>query len=295
LKAIAEPGRVYPLAIQASSEQGDYGLLQFLWSKGAKIYDNQDYSRVLLNSDDGVKALEWLVSAHKQGLLPPNVTSLSGGELSDLFLRGGSACVPAGADLETSLKIAKQEKRLRVEMDLMFAMPPTPKGEKPKVLSMTGGLVVFKQPDERKKQAVMRFVRFLSTPKALQGYSIGGGITVGRKSVPNPSLKARFGKVLGLIEEAESIDMGVMSPHYYAIRRLLPPQLQSAFLGQKTSKQALDAFCREAHTIIRQSEETRQRQARGESRRSPPWLLTATLLLLFAAVAWVFRRQLLAP
>ena len=295
LRAIAVPNEVYPLSLHVASEQGDYSILQFFWCRGAKMYENRDYSRVVLNSKIGIESLSWLLKAHRDGLVPPNITAIGGSEFFELFYRGGSGCIPAGAALEQSLATAKRENRVTVDMDLMFAMTPTVEGQPQRVVSMTGGLCVFKQKNEEKKRAVLKFVKFLAEAESLEGYAKGAGVTVSRTRVKNPFVGTRYGKLIPYIESAEPVDMGVLSQHYYAIRRLLPPQLQAAFLGRKTPREALDAFCREAHTVVEQAKEAEERAAKGSSRGLPPWPVSVSVIGVLLAGVWIFRRQLLAP
>ena len=61
LKAVARPGEVWPLGLLLSSEQGDYHRFSFQFGFGAKMYENGDYTNPLLNSDAGVKGLEFLL------------------------------------------------------------------------------------------------------------------------------------------------------------------------------------------------------------------------------------------
>ena len=253
IKAVAVPNKVFPIGLQVASEQGDYSVLQFFWGHGAKVYENRQYDQVALNSPEGVKALTWLVEAHKQGLIQPNVATVGGSELSDMFWRGAIVCRPNGPGLIRSYEIAKRDGRVPdgVDIDLMFTLPPTEPGVKVSLPFATSGLVVFKQADAQKKAVVKQFVRFMCRPEVIRDYCIAANQLPSRKSVAdvfedNPALS----QLQKHVASCGRADMGLTSPHYYDIRKRLPPHLQFAFLGMKTPKQALADFFREAETVL---------------------------------------------
>jgi len=251
LEAVAVPGKLYPLGLQVASEQGDYGTLQFFWSMGAEVYENREYDHVALNSPEGVKALTWLVQAHKKGLIQPDVATIGGSELHDMFWRGGIACLPAGPNLIQVYKNAVRDGRVTTDMDLMFTLPPVDSGVKVTLAFGPSGLAVFKQTDPAKKRVVEEFVRFLCRPEVIRDYCKAVYQLPARKSVGDVFEDQSVLALLQMeVAKCRKADMGLTAPHYYEIRRRLPPQLQFAFLGRKTPKEALNDFHREARTIL---------------------------------------------
>lgn len=258
LEAVAIPGEFWPLGMQVASEQGDYRVLQFFWAHGAEIYHDRDYSRTTINSPQGVAALEWLVKAHRRGWIQRNVAT-AGNSLYDMFWRGNIGCLPSGLALRRSYEIALRDNRITadvdrdgvVDFDLMFTLPPTRDGVETRLPYGTNGISVFRQQDPRKRRLVFEFVRFLSRASVISQYARAADQLGSRKSAGNPFAdQPDVRRVCELAAECKPADMGATSPHYYDLRKRLPPQLQFAFLGLKTPAEALADFESEAKRVL---------------------------------------------
>jgi multiple sugar transport system substrate-binding protein len=261
LAAVAKPGQRWPLGLQVASEQGDYRVLQYFWAFGAEIYQQHDFSRVTINSPQGVAALQWLVDAHARGWIQPNVAT-AGNSLYDMFWRGDICCIPSGISMRGSFAAAVREKKItadfdgdgQLDFDLMFTLPPTRPDCKLQLPFGAAGIAVFRQPHPEKRRAVFEFVRFLSQTDVVRKYARASNQIPSRKSVGDVFAKqADVRLVASLAAACDEADMGATSPHYYNLRKRLPPQLQFAFLGLKTPAQALADFEREAQVVLRAS------------------------------------------
>ncbi len=261
LAAVAKPGQRWPLGLQVASEQGDYRVLQYFWAFGAEVYHQHDFSRVAINSPQGVAALQWLVDAHDRGWIQPNVAT-AGHSLYDMFWRGDICCIPSGISMRGSLAAAIREKKItadfdgdgQLDFDLMFTLPPTRPDCKMQLPFGAAGFAVFRQSNPEKRRAVFDFVRFLSRTDVVRKYAQASNQIPSRKSVGDVFAKQPdVRRVTALAAACEEADMGATSPHYYNLRKRLPPQLQFAFLGLKTPAQALADFEREAQVVLRSS------------------------------------------
>ena len=258
LEAIAGP-EVTPLGMQCASEQGDYRVLQYFWAFGAEVYHDRDYSRVALNSPQGVAALEWLVKAKRKGWIQSNVATAGYG-FFDMFWRGQTVAIPSGVSMRRTYENALRDGKItadfngdgRVDMEVFYTLPPT-RPEVPTTLPVsTNGLVVFRQEDPDRREAAMRFVKFLTSTETVGHYARASQMLPGRKSVGSIFAdQPDVTRILGLAAECPVADMGATSPSYYDIRKRMPPYLQSAFLGLKTPAEALAGFEREAEGVLR--------------------------------------------
>ena len=258
LKAAAIPGKFWPLGMQVASEQGDYRVLQFFWAHGAEVYQDRDYSRIAINSPQGVAALEWLVKAHRRGWIQRNVAT-AGNSVNDMFWRGDIGCIPSGLSLRRSYEVALRDNKVTADFDqdgvtdfdLMFTLPPTRDGVELRLPYGTNGLAVFRQSDPEKRRLLFEFVRFLSRPAVIRQYATAANQLGSRKSSGDPfSDQSDVRRVCQLAARCAPADMGATSPHYYELRKRLPPQLQFAFLGLKTPAEALADFEREAQRVL---------------------------------------------
>lgn len=258
LQAVASQ-KVTPLGMQCASEQGDYRVLQYFWAFGAEVYHGRDYSRVALNSPEGVAALEWLVDAKRKGWIQPNVATAGYG-FYDMFWRGRTVAIPSGVSMRRGYENALRDGKVtadfngdgKIDMEIFYTLPPTRPGVATTLPVSTNGLVVFRQPDPDRRAAAMRFVEFLTSTETVGQYSRASQMLPGRKSVgqifaDQPDVT----RMLDLAARCPVADMGATSPSYYDIRKRLPPYLQAAFLGLKSPAEALAGFEREAEGVLR--------------------------------------------
>ncbi len=256
--AIAGPS-VTPLGMQVASEQGDYRVLQFFWAFGAEVYHDRDYSRVALNSPQGVEALGWLVAAKKKGWIQPNVATAGYG-FFDMFWRGQTVAIPSGVSVHQAHQNAVRDGKVtadfngdgQADMDIFYTLPPTRPGVTLSLPVATNGLAVFRQTDPAKRKAVMRFVRYLSSNQSIGRYARASQMLPSRTSVGDifadqPAVSG----ILSLASRCDVADMGATSPYYYDIRKRLPTYLQAAFLELKTPAEALAGFERESRGVLR--------------------------------------------
>ncbi|MFP6767627.1 MAG: extracellular solute-binding protein [Planctomycetaceae bacterium] len=258
MAAIAGPS-VTPLGMQVASEQGDYRVLQFFWAFGAEVYHDRDYSRVALNSRQGVEALGWLVAAKQKGWIQSNAATAGYG-FFEMFWQGRTVAIPSGVSVHQAYSNAVRDDKVtadfngdgRVDMDIFYTLPPTRPGVTVSLPVATNGLAVFKQADPAKRKAVMRFVRFLSSSRSIGRYARASQMLPSRKSVGNIfSDQPAVTEILSRASRCDVADMGATSPNYYDIRKRLPAYLQAAFLGLKTPAEALAGFERETRGVLR--------------------------------------------
>ena len=140
----------------------------------------------------------------------------------------------------------------QLDMDIFYTLPPTRPGIVTSLPVSTNGLVVFRQQDPDRREAAMRFVRYLTSTETVGRYSRASQMLPGRKSVGQIFAgQPDVTRILDLAAECPVADMGATSPAYYNIRKRLPPYLQAAFLELKSPAEALAGFEREAEGVLR--------------------------------------------
>ena len=255
LAAQAIPDKRWPLAMQVSSEQGDYNTLGYFWGMGAKLYENGDYTHTALNSPEGVAALTKLVEWYNKGYIIPGVTTISNNDLLSAMYQGQSAITGGGLGLLPVVEAAQKEGKLTVDWDPYIAAFPHADGVNSAGLAAgPTGVVVFKQKDPAKRKWAIEFARFLASPELEEQYAINANQFPSRKSVGNPfEGDPKFTKVAEWIDKYGVEDMGLSSPTYSEVRVLLQPELQAAFLGKKTPEQALADYEKAANEVLSQN------------------------------------------
>lgn len=252
MRAAAKEGQVWPLGLQVGTEQGDYRYLAFFWGMGAEMYANGDYSRVALNSPQGVAALEKLVEWNDSGLIEPGAPSIAWSDLRALLFNRQVGLVGLGMSGFASIAKAKSDGILTEPWEPFVVMYPHAGGVNSGGLAAgPTGIVVFKQQTEAERYWAIEFARFLASPELIAEYAVNSGQFPTRQSVGNPLPDdANYQRVLEWMQTRGVEDMGLSSPHYYEVRVLLFPQLQAAFLHEKTPAQALADYEAAANAVL---------------------------------------------
>ncbi|HEX5415542.1 MAG TPA: extracellular solute-binding protein [Chloroflexota bacterium] len=217
-----------------------YSLNQFLLSQGAKLY-NDDESKFILNSPEGVKALEWL----------------AGLELTDKFAEPGTAARQSkdASSLFQSQKVAAQPAEgmglvapdLKDKFEWYWVRPPHLPNTKPSVETNIHGHYVMQQKDSGQTAAAQQYGHFLVRADALQ-VSLKIGLTPVRQSLwsqvtdPNEKVGLRFTEIMtsfGRRASATTINF-----------TLIPRMYQAVFSKQKSPQQALDDLAKDANKAL---------------------------------------------
>ena len=254
INAVKTGDDVWPYGLQVASEQGDYHYLGPIWGMGADLYAEGDYSQVVLDSPEGVAALEKIVQWVNEELIEPGATTITGEELNNIWMKGQMGVWGGGLATKNAVYVAEQEGRIDpdVKIDLFFAMYPHAADVK------TGGMaagptgaVVFKQDDPEVRYWSIEFARFLANPDNQREYCINSSQFPSRKSVGTPLAgDVDYERLLGWIDEWGLENLGLASPNYYEVRVELYPRLQQAMLGEKTAAEALADYAEAANAIL---------------------------------------------
>jgi len=217
-----------------------YSLNQFLLSQGAQLY-NGDETKFVLNSPEGVKALEWL----------------AGLELTDKVAAPGSAARQSqdASALFQSQKVAAQPAEgmglvapgMKDKFEWYWVRPPHLPNTKPVVQTNIHGYYVMLQKDTGQTAAAQQYGHFLVRPDALQ-VSLKIGLTPVRQSLwsqvtdPNEKVGLHFTDIMTSFGRRASATMINFT--------LLPRMYQAVFSKQKPAQQALDDLAKDANKAL---------------------------------------------
>lgn len=242
IREVSEKGKT-PFSIHIAASQADTGLLSYFWGFGAKFFKDGDYSKVALNSPEGLKALEYLVKLNDEGLLQPSAVSMQNGDLNTLFETGTVGAYGGTLAMWTTVENAQNEGKTKAAFDLAMVHNPSDESVKNGVAVGPTGLAIFKQDDEYKRTMVIEFANFLNNTEYQKQYAINAGQFPVKKSAGIPMADDPNYKVLQkIIDERGIEDMGLTIPKYAEMRVLLQPEIQAALLKQKTPAKALQDY-----------------------------------------------------
>jgi ABC-type sugar transport system, periplasmic component len=246
LKAVSKLEGVYPTAIYAGNEQGDSATNSIIWGYGSTIF-NSSFDKIVFNSAEGVKGVEFMQSLLKEKLAMPGAETLKATDAIELFKQQKIAVLVPGnpGNYMTVVNEAAAGRMQGFAME--WAMYPTAPGVKPAFYANPIGYAVFKSNANKEKYAVdlAKFATNTENSKALKAVNLFPA----RKSVGNLYAgDAYMSWCSKIIKYAR--DPGLSSPAYAQMRACLFPELQAAYTGTKTAKQALDDFAVKAQAEV---------------------------------------------
>lgn len=247
LRAVKDKApEVIPAGFFAKSTAGDQGTRGLITNLGGSRFLTEDYSEVAINSPGGVKGLEWVVKASKEGLIAPGAASLAAQDNNDLFLQGKMAFT-----INYSAVVKKQfEPNKTVEFEDILLPYPTPDGSDPKLEPFLGGMAVFNNDDDKKAEAAKKLIDFIINDPEW-----------GKKNLQQTGGLSARNSITGIYEGSEYeysdlarkfiTDPPTIADGYAEIRNFWFPALQEALLGTKSAKEALDDFAENANKAIK--------------------------------------------
>lgn len=252
LKALKENNpNVPPMSLFAKNNQGDTWNISYLRMFGNKFYN--DKGNIVVNDDNGVKALEYIDNLRKEGLTTPGAETLSSNDCNAMFLNKQVAVSFTNSVLFNGL-LADMENGKVEKFDARLANIP---GD-PDPLSFTyvTGACVFNTGDQARIDAAKKFVKFFSSDPELVKASKN---TLPVRESVSEELKGELPYLEAYNKNSKYIyNFSNNTPGYAEIRNALFPELQAVFTGQKTPKDALDTFTNQANQIIETNRATSQ-------------------------------------
>lgn len=250
LRAVKEKApEIIPSGFYAKSVAGDQGTRGYITNLGTSRFLNDDYTAVEINSESGVKGLEWVVQASKDGLVAPGAASLDAGDHNDLFLQGKMAfAINYSAVLKSLFEPDKTD-----DFEDILLPYPTPDGSDPKLEPFLGGLAVFNNDDEKKAEAAKTFVDFIVNDPEWGEKNL---IQTGGLSARNSITGLYEGSEYDYSELARKFitDPPTIADGYAEIRTFWFPALQEAILETKSAQEALDEFAEKSNEAIKKAE-----------------------------------------
>jgi len=116
-----------------------------------------------------------------------------------------------------------------------------------------GGFAVTKQTDPNKKAWVAAFLDYLLSPEYMAQYTVAGSAVPTTTNPPPASgpyaevldRQAKWVAAMGLN------DLGVAAHNFSKLVTTFFPEMQAAFLGKKTGKQALDDYTKQGNALLK--------------------------------------------
>jgi multiple sugar transport system substrate-binding protein len=193
------------------------------------------------NSDAGVRALQYMIDQYKAGYVDPQSTSWDYSAEIAGFLSGGGAmfdCWPAryiDAGMPEKSRIAGSQR--------VAALPGA--------AALVSGWHMVMFNSTKDKDAAWEFMKFVADPECQKEVILrGGDCNPTHLDVLNdPELQAKYEILRAVSDSFNKTKIYCLSTQYEAVRSHVNDEMQKAFQGAKTARQALD----DAAKLSRQS------------------------------------------
>lgn len=248
LDAVSKIYGVYGTAFPTANEQGDAAIIMFIQNFGANILSG-DYKEVVLNSKNGYEGIKWMVDIYrnKKGWVVPGSEFLTSTDQNDLFFKKKVAMIYGFKWHYVQLQELKNKGQIEEPFEIVFMPYPHPAGMKTRSNVVSNGFCLFDNRDQTKIKYAIKFANFIKNDFQVEGANIAGGFPV------NNSLKTDLSdKELQFLSDLRKYiaDDCTSAPNWTRVRTVWYPELQAAFTGAKTARQALDAFVEKAQKIL---------------------------------------------
>lgn len=243
--------RTYGTAFHALNEQADQLMVCYLLGAGSE-WLSDDLSEYLINSPEGVEALEFMVNLIDRGVVARGPASMAPGDALELFQQGRVATLQYVPAVYERVAAAIKTGAADPSIQLYGVIPPTKEGVTP-TLTITGedGFALFKQDDPYKKEMAIQFIKHMTDSESLKALNQSTLKVPARYSSAYEIEDPEISTIMSKLGEYPVLDIGKRLEKYPDTRQMFYPELQAAFLKVKTPKQALDSFVRKANELIK--------------------------------------------
>lgn len=242
LEKVSKLEGIYGTGFFAANSSGDYHTLGIIQIFGGYLYQNGDHTRTTLNSEAGVRGVQWMMDMVDKGYATPGPAGTTDDHHVEAFWSGKIAFggwVPDKARAQTNY----ESEMIPYLADYRLLEFPHAEDVAPPPVFIGPDLVSVFKGSENKEMAI-EWAKFQSSRENMPMWQEADpkGIP-SRKSV---RVENEYAATIQKIIVKNGVgDLGFTSPFYQEVRGLLNAELQAAFAGLKNPKQALDDFAQE--------------------------------------------------
>ncbi|OTO01291.1 ABC transporter substrate-binding protein [Enterococcus sp. 5B3_DIV0040] len=235
--------KVSPFGLYAKNNQGDTWNLTYIRMFGNKFFDEK--GNIIVNEDNGVRALSYINDLRKKGLTTSGPESLSSNDVNAMFQNQQTAINFTNAVLFSGIQKDMEDGKVN-KFDMRLANIPSETD--PLSFTYVTSSVVFNTGDDEKMRVAKDFVKFYSTDPEL--------VKASKNTLPvRESVAKELEAELPYLEAYNKnasyiINFSNNTPGYAELRNAFFPELQAVFTDAKTPKEALDNFTEQGNRIV---------------------------------------------
>mgnify|MGYP000886990981 CR=1 FL=1 len=249
LQAVKDAGidNTYPTIFWAANQSGDAANFGFLFGFGAKFFEGTDYSKVVLNSAEGLNAFNFINNVVQSGLSVPGAAALNDDDMWATWQNQQISMTGGYSYLQVLAKESAEP------FEAYFVNFPHAQGQpNPPFATDTHTLAVFKSENEQENIWAARFVEFITSsetwiPLICQAH---GTLSMRNSFQDKLTLSPELAAIAKRMTQDGVLSYGPTCPKWSELRPLYASELQAMFSGAKTPEQALADFETEANAVL---------------------------------------------
>ncbi len=237
-KAIHNPPELYGFGIPCTTWEGEAYYAYFLWAAGGEFFD--ETGKFIVDSAEGIEAMQFLVDlVRKYKVTYPEPWAINRDEMQKVFAQG-----KIGMFITGPWQVEINEKE---NPDLRYGITLIPAHRRQVTMAVTDTLMMYKGAPN--KDAAWKFVEFAYQDNYRLEFDVNEGMlpekkVVGEKIIEDvPYLKT----FIDLLPYGKFLPM---HPNWEEITGEIVKQMQLAYMGEKSPKQAMEDCAREVNTRI---------------------------------------------
>lgn len=242
---------VYPYALYANSQQGDTLTNMMLRMYGGEFV-NEEGTAFAINSDAGVKAMEFLAGLVNDKLIAPGGETLSQGDTYEMFLNKTLVVTAIENTTRQDLVVGLENGSISDPFEFMWAYYPSDSDavEHPFCHVYVKGGAVFDTGDQAEIDASKQFVKFFSSAPYTEASKVLSPVrlSVQDEIAADPDFDPYMVQITRAT--ANMMDVNNSIPGYISARAYYYPEMQAIITGQKEPKAALDDFVKNANDAV---------------------------------------------
>lgn len=251
-KAQRDAGTEFGYVFQgADYEGGVVNGLEYVWTHGGDVLDQEDPERVVVDSPESIEALRTERSMIEDGAAPQAITSYKEQESQAAFLRGDAVFLRFWPNAYALLSDESQSS-IRPEQVDIAPLPVASEGDQS--FSALGGWGLLINAASQNQDAAWEFVKFMTASEQLKFRAMEGGYLPSRRSLYDDRELLDEVRVMELGWEAiKNTRPRPVSPYYSDMSLEMAEQFNASLNDEISPEEAISTLQSELSNIAEQA------------------------------------------
>lgn len=252
MAAKAKAKGYYATYLFAQNQSSNQWWMWWFYAFGAQEFAGGDYTRTRINTPQAVAALKYMKSLIDRGYVRKDAAAVSDGEVLDDFAIGKVAAATMQTGHTGVVAAAAKAGKLKKEFAYKFVNFPHADGVAGTPAASGASIVVVKaSKDEARNKAAASLAQYVCDMETQRWAAyVGLGYPTRKSMVDMTPFSANDQKVLDVVGKYGTMDLGIASPKFPAVRASMFPLLQQFYQGKMTAEALLTQYEKTVNDIM---------------------------------------------